>query len=222
MEPSRIIAPPWARQRGFLLNPFRFGGGGGGGGGGGEWYDTFTDTAGTALTAHTSDSGATYTASGAGTGVLAIDTGGTALRNTVAADPRRLFKASVVPASKDQTITAVYNINNFNKTHIALAARAVDVNNFYGLGFDSGIWTLYQFVSGTYTSLATWSDAANGTRTVVFSVTDAAKTVTINGTQRINYTATNALTAVGGYGLVAWYAEIGAGYGTIDSVEGVS
>ncbi len=188
-----------------------------------EFVDNLTGTAGNSLTTHTSDSGHTWSTIGDGTQDIVFETGGTSIKASGTPDTLHMFLPSITPASKNQTVNASITINNTGKNTHGLISRCTDKDNLYFVQYGGGVWDLQQRVAGTITSLSTWTDPGTApfTRIVELVVTDAAKIVNIDGVQRINYTATNALTSVGKYGILAWYTDT-TGYSTMDYIKASS
>lgn len=180
--------------------------------------EDFAGTVGNTIDSRTTNSGATWTRSGSGAQTIVIATGNV---GTSSGSPsgRVLYLPDVTPNSKDQTISCTMVVDNTGKVSIGLVARATDANNFYIAYRQSGTWAIGQYVASTFTTLATYTGGA-GTFAVEFIVTDAAKILKIDGTTQINYTATNALTAVGKMGLGIVFAD--ATYCPMDNYSATS
>lgn len=180
--------------------------------------ENFAGTVGNTIDSRPTNSGATWTRSGSGAQTIVIATGNV---GTSSGSPsgRVVYLPDVTPNTKDQTLTCTMVVDNTNKVSIGLVARATDANNFYIAYRQSGTWAIGQYVASTFTTLATYTGGA-GTFAVEFIVTDAAKILKIDGTTQINYTATNALTAVGKMGLGIIFAD--ATYCPMDDFTGSS
>lgn len=108
--------------------------------------DSFTDTAGTALSAHTGETGATWTAVPTFSAAAVITSAGRVRGNGTNA----LWEASGVPASADYDVEAdVYVASLANQAGI-LGRCSTTAATYYLLYYDSGaaVWRLYVIVNG--------------------------------------------------------------------------
>ena len=181
----------------------------------GTMTDNFTDTSGTLLSAHTTDSAHTWVLGPSATGTMSIHTSGTEAYGNATAR----YYSTFVPATADYTITMVISaITSGDVSEGILARMSTTDQTYYWFFWHSGNarWELRQYVSGTPSDLDTYSgDSPIGATpmTMTVEITDAAKILKINGVTRINYTATNTITAAGRPGIV------GGDNGTADRVD---
>jgi hypothetical protein len=168
--------------------------------------DTFTDTAGTNLTAHTGETGATWTehASWTGGNLLISD----ANRARESAGAVVLAYASGSPATAEYDITApMRRITALANANLGLAARIdTATDTFYWADYSaaSSRWQVGKRVNGTSTTLATYivTPTLDQDYTVVFKIRDNRKSLWIDGVERIVITD-NSITAAGKVGIWA-------------------
>lgn len=160
--------------------------------------DTMTDTVGTLLTSHTGEVGATWTAGGASSpgkitdaNRVRCDGGGTGYGWHV---------ASGSPAGVEYTVAVDVRVVDGSSSVAGVVGRAKASGGgetcylaIHRIG--STRWELQKAVSGTYTSLGTFSQvlATNNTYALTLDITDAAKRLLVDGVERIN-SGDNAIT----------------------------
>jgi hypothetical protein len=183
---------------------------GGGGGGGGPIFasDTFTGSDGTDLTSHTGEVGATWAKVTGITGVFKITS------NKAKGDSAglSLYYASGTPDTNEYDIEA--DMHQVSSTDLPGVGGRIDqaADSGYYLYFDSGNWVLAKRVSGTDTSLGTYTDAlVNGNdRHIKLQIRTAAKKAFIDGVERIS-SADDAVTGVGKAGIRTANSDWGLG-----------
>lgn len=171
--------------------------------------DAFTNSNGTAITAHLPTvAGAKWaeTLEGAGGGSCQIQSNKAELVYTEGSGDRfSLVRNRLTAETPAYYVQAGLNVGNgtgVNALDVGVTARMVDANNFYlAVLHAGGLVELFKRVSGTYTSLGTFSSGSN-TGTIKLQVTDAAKKVFVDGTERIS-SSDNALTSAGAPGF--WF-----------------
>lgn len=207
------------------------------------WFnDLFTETTSpTNLSAHTSDSGATWVnvpfTGGDATSPAIYSAGGGCVFNG-ASMVRTIWRSSAVSPQADSEINAnlyVYNLlSQGTGFFIKLAADgSAGYLAFYNISTTK--WELYHYANGTFTSLAAESGTsvyADGNSPAVnfkaiASGSNQVITLTVNGATKIAFTHTAGsapapITAAGSVGMYFNSATAGAGNGLgVNSVEGV-
>lgn len=177
--------------------------------------DTFTDSDGTSVTSHTGETGATWTNHPS-------YTNGAKIQNNRAHGngEYRVLYASGAPASADYDVEAVVRkVTGLN--HGGIIGRcSTSTNTYYAAVWENAgpWWRLYKLVSGTSTSLGTYSDnPAEGTdRTVKLQMRGTAIKVFVDGTERISVTD-SAISDAGRAGIRLLYGSATTGY-HVDSI----
>ena len=161
--------------------------------------DSFTDTTGTGLGSHVPETGGGWT-SIVNSGTAIIDSNN-AKSN---ASSEILWKVNATcDTSYDVSLDALTGSSVAGRC-AGPAGRLVDANNYYRARLcGNGVVTLEKIVTGSATSLGTYSIPSFSTTTfytIKLELTDSAKNVFVNGTQRIS-SADNAIAAAGAAGL---------------------
>ena len=177
--------------------------------------DTFTDSDGTSVTSHTGETGATWTNHPS-------YTNGAKIQNNRAHgnNDYRVLYASGSPASADYDVEAVVRkVTGLN--HAGVVGRcSTSTNTYYAAVWENAgpWWRLYKLVSGTSTSLGTYSDnPAEGTdRTVKLQMRGTSIKVFVDGTERISVTD-SAISDAGRAGIRLLYGTATTGY-HVDSI----
>lgn len=160
--------------------------------------DSFTGTAGTQLSAHTGEIGATWTPAGWATGsTMTLDGSGRALIGNITNYECTMF-ASGTPANGNCTITIPLIISGTNNGQFLLAslwARAVSgsssLNGYYlSYNLSNAIISITRYVNGTGTSLVQNPcpfPLAAGTYSITWSMNGANQSVSIQRASDQNY-----------------------------------
>jgi hypothetical protein len=163
--------------------------------------DTFTDTDGTNITAHTGETGATWTRHGSATVSTSV------INSNALSDggsSNDICYASGLPAGVEYTVSAVTSWPVTGAACTGICGRMdTAANTFYMLRNTSATsLELFKRVAGTFTSLGTFtiSSPVGTTQTLNLEITDATKKAFQDGTERISSTD-NAITAAGRAGL---------------------
>jgi len=168
--------------------------------------DSFTDTDTTDLTAHTGETGATWSKV---TGVIKI------MSNRAKGDSgvESAYVASGSPATAEYDVQG--NITEITTVdHVGLIARAqVGATTYYRAYYDNSAsqYAIDKVVTGTVTNLGTYATSSTGTVTIKFEVRDATKKLFVGGVERIS-TNDNAITGAGKAGL--YYNNSDWGFGS--------
>ena len=175
--------------------------------------DTFTDTDGTSLASHTSDSGHSWNV-GSGSGTLSITSN--AVPNVGA---RRWYYSGYTPSSADYDVTAVIAQTGSYSGGPALRMDTAARTYYFG-HWENTEWRITKYLSGSETSLGNYSgDSPVGTtRTARISANGSTIKLFIGGVERISVTDTD-ISAAGRPGI-----ETSDTTGTIDdwSVDAAS
>lgn len=185
------------------------------GGGGPTTYtsDTFTDTNGTLLSAHTSDSAHTWTKSGGGSN---IDIQTNKIR-AATANQFGLYYISATSTSADYSVQGTITETSYGNITPGIAGRistSATTGYYVSWGETYGRWDLYS-VTDEYgvTSLGSWAvasgnpgDPATAAVVVKLEMIGSAIKVYFDGTQRISVTNT-AWTAAGRAGVGIHYSD---------------
>jgi hypothetical protein len=176
--------------------------------------DSFTDTNNTDLSAHTGETGATWTlhpSYSSGAAQIAFNQ----LRNVTT----YAYYASGTPSSSEYTVTAVLNAKQtyVDNRGIGIAGRMDTATNTMYLAqyaYLNSRWELFKGVSGTFTSLGTYSQTLvdGESYTLTLEITNGAKRLIVDGIERISSTD-NAITGSGTVGV--------RGFGAFSSVQGL-
>jgi hypothetical protein len=183
---------------------------GGGGGGGGAIFvsDTFTDTNGINLTAHTGETGATWAKVTGVTGDFKIynnktkgDSGGTSL-----------YYASGTPDTNEYDVEVdLHQITSNDYPGIGgRIDAAADDGYWVWLQFDAATWSLVKRVGGTETVLGSYVQGfSNGSdHTLKLEIRTAAKKFFLDGVERIS-DSDNSITGVGKAGVRSANSDAG-------------
>lgn len=165
--------------------------------------DNFTDTAGTILDAHTPSGGGTWTEHSNYGSSEAVISDVNRLRGNVAT--ASCYYHSGAPATAEYDVDLdVHVITDPAALHEHVVGRInTGADTMYGVRRNtSGQWQLYKIVTGTLTSLGTFSQTltVGVSYRVKLEIRDAAKKVYIDGVERIS-SADNAITAAGKAGV---------------------
>src|SRR5574343_356292 len=163
--------------------------------------DSFTDANGTALTAHTSDSGHSWSLGSGGSGTNTIQSNAVASNGS----SRGWYRSGGSPSSADYDVSLTVT-GTGGSYHGGPAARmSASDRTYYAVNWENVQWRLIKWVGGTYTSLASsyFGDSPVGASVVVkLSVSGSTIKVFIAGVER--YSVTDAsITAAGSAGLEA-------------------
>src|SRR5574343_575856 len=163
--------------------------------------DSFTDANGTALTAHTSDSGHSWSLGSGGSGTNTIQSNAVASNGS----SRGWYRSGWAPSSADYDVSLTVT-GTGGSYHGGPAARmSASDRTYYAVNWENVQWRLIKWVGGTYTSLASSysGDSPVGASVVVkLSVSGSTIKVFIAGVER--YSVTDAsITAAGSAGLEA-------------------
>lgn len=180
----------------------------GGGGGGGSTFanDNFGGGAGN-LESHTSDSGHSWTAGTSGG--LAITAGGKVYCNNNGAGFR--YYISATPPSADYYAELLITVGASGNVSIGPAIRVSNSDDTcYFVRWNDGSWELYRNVTGSISSIGTYTgDIPTGAgRTCRLTATGNIVKVLIDGVERISVDDTgSAISATGFAGLFSYYAD---------------
>ena len=161
--------------------------------------DTFTDSDGTALTAHTSDSGQSWVFA------LGLDAATIQTNKAIALTGvgTGVYYLNATPATADYTVEADITIASDSGSGVVGRCNAAG-NTFYLARYlkSAGEWQLFAFVSGTATNIGSYAEAiTNGTvKNVRLDMSGTAIKVYIDDVLRINVTNAS-VTSAGNPGL---------------------
>lgn len=163
--------------------------------------DTFTDTNGVELSAHTPDDGGSWTEhpdSGPNEAVIQSN-------RLDSANSTPLFYHSATPDSNEYDVEATYIERAPSGTHHAgITGRmnpAASLNAYYARHRDD-VWTLFKVLGASFTSLGTFNESltTNDERVFKLEIRDAAKKLFVAGVERISST-NNEITVAGKAGV---------------------
>lgn len=188
--------------------------------------DTFTDTAGTNLTAHTPDSGGTWSKWGAHASNIVIQANGTQAR--LGSTGQAFYKHSATPADQDVAITGILDYFHghagTNWTGGLCVRMQSGADSCYYVDYENNGSSTMRFrlikrSAGSQSTLGTFNDTwGSGTRTVTLTVTGTTTThlvVNIGGTDRITVDdSTSPISTAGAVG-------IGGNSGTVGDAAGI-
>lgn len=175
--------------------------------------DTFTDTTGTHLEAHTMDSGTAWTPNGANGSAYCAITGADRVRNGSVAITG--YTCSLAPASADQSVQAdlvpVGPSSHDKFAGVAARFSAMDISGYSaGFNYQDSAWEIYSWTSGTRGSIA--SSAAsltNGTTyTILFALSGTSLKLYVDGSLTIS-TTDSTYSATGLVGVLFQTGNIG-------------
>lgn len=189
--------------------------------------DTFTDTAGTLLSAHTPDIGNAWTASGkflsasgTTTPTCSINASGQLVGSASGAN--QLYMNAVIPPAAEYTITSTWraaalNISTAMWGMVARSGGTVGTpgNRYYFRYFGntstgSRRWEIGKYIGTTATVLSSMSEQPSASEhTVVVTVADATKKITVDGVDKC-VTVDNAITEAGLIGTIGATGVTGA------------
>lgn len=164
-------------------------------------YDTFTDSAGTLLSAHTPETGGAWARHTGATSTTIVISNANAARNGGGGFTN--YNNPATPPSAEYDIVANVKVWT-HEGFLGVGGRGTaNTYDGYYWGIDGtnspNTIKLYKGVSGTGTEIGSYSQtwSAGTTYNITLRITDAAKTVYIDGVQRINYTTANEVTGAG-------------------------
>lgn len=154
--------------------------------------DTFSgEVDGANLTAHTGETGATWS----GTAAVLMTAAGDV---HIASASRQLVVASGAPASAEYDIAVDVIYYSTAGTFQGVAARSGAGNYYFASVWNTSI-RIFKTVGATDTQLGSYSVSVTADTSVVFEIRDAAKKMYLAGVERIS-TADNSITAAGSVG----------------------
>lgn len=180
--------------------------------------DTFTDADNTDLSAHTGETGATWTEHGSyPSGATLI----TSNRARCSAAPT-CYYASGVPATAEYDVEGViYVISNAGRSMGVAGRIDTAANSMYYADYDAvnARWEMFKTDAGTTTSLGTFAQTLSTATsyTIKLEIRDAAKKLYVAGVERIS-SADNAVTAAGRAGVRATITQGATGRAHLDSI----
>ena len=155
--------------------------------------DTFTDTDGVLLSAHTPDSGGSWALNSAYTATGEINTN----RARSTAGSATNYYHSAVPPSADYSVTITMEAMGASTTDNGCTGRgSTDAKTYYVVRCDDTEITLRKVVAGTFTLLGTYAGAVVNGDTVALDMAGTTIRALQNGTQRLSV-ADSAISAVG-------------------------
>lgn len=168
--------------------------------------DTFTDTNGTSLASHTSDSGHTWTNRGGGS-ALAINTNRV---NTVTGGQSfDGYYSSAVPASADYDVQADITATGTQTPPGITGRQATGADTCYHVRIEAGTWHLRSRVAGTVTDLGSYTGDTPSGLTNMLRMVGSSIEVLNNGVSRISVTNSD-VTATGRPGVASYFDDGGA------------
>lgn len=198
--------------------------------------DTFTDTAGTLLSAHTPDIGGAWTASGkflaasgTTTPTCSIDASGHLIGS--AAGANQLYMNAVTPDSPDVIITVVWRAAALTTTS-SLWGVAARVGGTVGTPGDryyarysgnstagSRKWDIGKYIGTSSTLLASFAEQPTAAEhTIVFQISGTTLTLTVDGVQKISTTDATITTT----GLIGTIGSAGTASAYMDNLTAVT
>lgn len=115
--------------------------------------DAFTDTNGTALTAHTPDTGTGWTEVWkSGTDIAEVQSN-EVMPDGLGASEGFIYSADATYSSADYKVFADVTTQDSSDDVNYIMARMTDQDNFYAIKFNEDVFTLYKKVTGTWTQL---------------------------------------------------------------------
>jgi len=185
--------------------------------------DSFTGTDGTALTAHTGETGATWTQHPALTNGTLKLTGNRVYRGNGTANDCLCY-ASGTPASAAYTVRGLWTKLTDGDMSLSVWGR-LDTSAVTGYQLDqyngTDYFRLNKVVANTYTQLGNFNDNVPNATTRVgdLELTDASKRAYVDGLLRLS-SSDNAVTAAGRVGVRVWGTGDASTTGTqLDSIE---
>ena len=163
------------------------------------YTDSFTDTNGTLLNAHTSDSGPGWT-------LASADNNGAIQSNALLANGTAnptVYLYNSTPPTADYSVQAVLLIQSDSGSGVIGRADAIGTTYYQARYFKSlNQWQLFSTVAGASTTLGTYSETvtAGTTRTVKLTMAGTTITLLVDGVSQISVT-NSAITAAGKAGL---------------------
>lgn len=160
------------------------------------YYDTFTGSNGTALSAHTPEVGGSYTNNYAGNYLInSNEIYGSVTDNS----QNGVAINGATPPAADYILTLTCKFYS-NTSITGPILRCVDNANYYKMIWHGGLqtWRIQRVVAGTAAGIAAGSlksYSANSTHTVVVSVSGSTLTITVDGSQECQGTDTSFATA---------------------------
>lgn len=176
--------------------------------------DTFTDTAGTDLSAHTPDTGGAYTSHASYGGELVISDANRLRRG--AAGSNALYYNATDPATAEYDVQVDLHVVTTSETRLfGPAGRiATGANTLYFARYSvaNSRWELFRIVAGSAVAMGTFSQTltAGNSYTCKLELRNAAKKVFIDAVERISDTD-NTITAAGKIGVREGVSGAGSG-----------
>lgn len=153
------------------------------------YTDNFTGTAATLLTAHTPDSGGSWTAGTGSSGNAVLDGTGNVYDQFGNAP---WFYWSQDPLSADYDVVVKVKVDvSGSQGHGCIARQSTSANTHYRVFWHGGVgdWLLYKNVAGTATQIGNFTGSAPTTeKTLTLRCTGSTITVLLDGTQIISVT----------------------------------
>jgi hypothetical protein len=162
--------------------------------------DTFTESSDTNLDSHVGETGATWASFGPS---ATVDAAKDIIYGTLGYGVRY---ASGTPASADYSVTCVIEVPSGGTNSLRNSGPAGRVSTSVQTGYffrlSASDWQLYKVVSGSFTSLGSWTDSisAPATRTAKLELSGSTITGYVDGTSRVSVTDTS-ITAAGKAGI---------------------
>jgi hypothetical protein len=124
-------------------------------------FDTFTDTDGTLLSAHTGELGATWVQHGVSTITIVISDANRARRTSGGASDVALYYASGLPATADYEVSTILRQLTAGAAAGVVGRVVTGATTAYMARYDSAgpEWQLVKYVAGTPTTLGTYAQA---------------------------------------------------------------
>ncbi len=143
--------------------------------------DTFTDTNGTNLTAHTGETGATWSQHPSFSGAATIQS-----NRALGGGDNRIFYAAGTPGSANYTVAArLYIISG--GTHCGVAARmSTSTSTWYTLTLDSGSLKLFKSASSQLASTVSMTPTVGETYILTLDVSGSSTTAIAGRVQRLS------------------------------------
>lgn len=186
--------------------------------------DTLTDTTNVALTAHTGETGATWTAASVNPGNWRFDTTGSRLFS----DDAGVVLASGTPAGADYDVVSTFHRYTNASGTGAIVGRYIEASqNGYvgGYLFSSSQWVIWRMDAGTRTVIGSYAQAiTSGTDyTITLGFRGSTISLKIDGIERVSVTdATySAAGRVGFYASGTWAAASVWGPSSISATDAV-
>lgn len=187
-----------------------------GGGGGTFANDTFTGSDTTSITAHTSDSGHSWTKNTSSVGSYDLQINGNEINPTSASSVMAWY-SSAVPASADYSVSIRWGCGSTANVSLMPVARLTTSGlSFYGARYSSATWYLYKWVGGSFTEITTAAETAGNTpttatRKITIKCTGTTIQVLVDDASVISVTDSS-ITAAGRPGIGAFYSDVSTSF----------